>query len=81
MDTNKLRSAAHELARYSYFMNESIKLHQVDNYEFWRGRFYAAKDMFCALTALDCTTIGNDNDEVIVMLSDENNCYTFEFRF
>lgn len=76
---NKLRTAAHLLARYSYNMGENIS--NADNYESWRARYMAARYMLFALTGLDSTTIGNDDNEVIVMLSDESNCYTFEFKF
>lgn len=76
---DKLRNAARELARYSYNMGENIA--NRDNYEFWRAKYMAARYMLFALTGLDGTTIGNENNEVIVMLSDESNCYTFEFQF
>lgn len=76
---DKLRTAAHELARYSYNMGENIA--NIENYEFWRAKYMAAKYMLFALTGLDGTTIGNEDNEVIVMLSDDSNCYTFEFKF
>lgn len=75
----KLRNAAHELARYSYNMGESID--NADNYKFWRSKYMAARYMLFTLTGLDGTTIGNEDNEVIVMLGDESNCYTFEFQF
>ena len=71
---DKLRTAARELAFYSHNMGENIA--NADNYEFWRAKY-----MLFALTGLEGTTIGNEDNEVIVMLSDENNCYTFEFQF
>lgn len=76
---DKLRNAARLLARYSYNMGENIA--NADNYEFWRSKYMAARYMLCELTGLDGTTIGNEDNEVIVMLSDESNCYTFEFKF
>ena len=76
---NELRTAAHLLARYSYNMSENIA--NVENYEFWRAKYMAAKYMLFALTGLDGTTIGNEDNEVIVMLTNDSNCYTFEFSF
>lgn len=76
---DKLRTAAHLLARYSYNMGENIA--NIENYKFWRAKYMAAKDMLFALTGLDGTTIGNEDNKVIVMLSDDNNYYTFEFKF
>jgi hypothetical protein len=76
---DKLRNAARELALYSYNMCESIA--NADNYEFWRAKYMAAKYMLFALTGLEGTTIGIEDSEVIVMLTDESNCYTFEFQF
>lgn len=76
---DKLWTAAHLLARYSYNMGENIA--NADSYEFWHARYMAARYMLFALTGLDSTTIGNEDNEVIVMLSDDSNCYTFEFKF
>lgn len=75
----KLRTAAHILARYSYNMSENIT--NADSYEFWRAKYMSAKYMLFALTGLDGTTIGTEDNEIIVMLSDDSNFYTFEFKF
>jgi hypothetical protein len=76
---DKLRTAARLLARYSYNMGENIA--NADNYEFWHAKYMGARYMLFALTGLDGTTIGNEDNEVIVMLSDDSNHYTFDFKF
>lgn len=76
---DQLRNAAHLLARYGYNMGESIA--NYDNYKFWRSKYMAARYMLFELTGLDSTIVGNDGSDVVVMLSDESNCYTFEFKF
>ena len=78
----KLRTAARELAFYSYNMGESLA--DADYYALWRAEYMAARQMLFTLTGLEGTTIGNVNNVVTIMLtdeSDESNCYTFEFQF
>lgn len=76
---DKLQTAARLLALYSHNMGESVANH--DDYVFWRERYMAARHMLFALTGLDGKTIGNEDNDVVIVLFDDSNRYTFEFKF